>query len=297
MPWFFIVVEGDLKREALIAQQGYYAFRPRLGEAIDSALADAATLPDHLEDRAPVYVAWVDESEMDGELYETDSPDLLMSDGLSVRPVSEGRSFVCPAGIVPTGWQPDGIDRETIREGFVTRDDSHGFALEAQLEGGRLRTALESLIQLVPTVDTLVVTLIDHYDNIERVDGPVLIENAGRSLVKEVDLPPLKAVEQLSYLEQNVLDNGHVDFGVHSERADSTLWMTEHKTIHAVTSNPEMRERMAGSLAKELKQHEQLQMFSNWYSHVHYRRSESLDADRLTEWLLSDGWCINEPEG
>jgi hypothetical protein len=156
---------------------------------------------------------------------------------------------------------------------------------------------MQSLILVLPSVDSLVVTLLDHYDAHDIVDEPILQQNKVQCLAKEFGVSPPEASKQLDDLEKDLLDNGHVDLGVNSYDVDCTIWLTEHKTLLVVTSTAHVRDRARAVLAGQLREVSQLKSFSNHYSHFRYRPPGSLAADELTTNLQRKGWTIEAPIG
>jgi hypothetical protein len=295
LPWFFIVIEGlthPSPEADEIGQQGYYCQRRLLGEAIACAMSSATTAPNHLTAVSPTYVAVVDSDEMEGELYATDIDNLIESDELYVRPLAEGRTFRYPIGCVPSGWQPDGVELDSMREGFLAADTEAGFVLEAQVENQRLRHILERLLETVPVIDSIVVVLLDHYDSLEAINGESREENAASCLVKELAQPTQIALE-IDSIAKELFGNGHVDIGFSAQATPCTIWLTEHKTLHVVTTEQALRERMKQVLRDEgLEELAELPSFAQTFSHFHYRTADSLAAEQLTSWLQSRGWQL-----
>lgn len=288
--WFFIVVEGLVSDPVEIGQQGYYCQRPLLGQAIAAALAEAVQEPNCLREVAISYVAVVNEDEMEGELYETTTEGLIESDDLYVRPLDEGREFAIPTGVVFSAWQPEGVQRESIQAGLQAEDHEDGFVVEALVPGNQLEEVLLATIQALPTIDSLTTVLLDHYDSVEALSEDGLNENMLRCLTK--DCSNLSDVQQeIEAGRERLLHNGHVDIGFNSHESESTVWLTEHKTVHFVTADRELRDRIKQTLLdKGIPELAELPSFATTFSHFHYRPAESDNTDALVTWLMDQGW-------
>jgi len=137
--------------------------------------------------------------------------------------------------------------------------------------------------------------LLNHYDTGEAVDEGVLQENRDRCLVLDfAQESRVAAASVLQTLELNLLQNGHVDFGVNSYDCDCTIWLTEHKTFNIVTQDQALHRKLRRLLATETNQVDELESFANVYGHYHYRPPGSLSEEMLVAWLESAGWQLQQ---
>jgi hypothetical protein len=283
-------MEGRDLSGSTIRLANYYARTRLLGEAIDLAHHAARAEPTGIADPQPVYAEVVDDIE---EGLNVLIPNRLYHDPvLHTCPVEADAEFVSPQGIVAGADQPEGVDVCAIREGFVVLNGpENAWTIQAVIGRERLLQVWRKLVAQYTHVDAFIIQILDHFDNHLALREPGLGDNIAEVWVKDVDFNVAELSPFLNGLEVDLLQNGHVDFGVHSTTSEATLWLTEHKTLRLVTESEKFREQVVKCVSGDFSREELLSSFEdNGCSHYHYRPHGSRDRKSLTRWLRSTGW-------
>ena len=282
--WFLVGVEAVTPKRKIVLTN-YYASVPLLGTAVDLALKAPG-----LRHAVPIYADIVEgPAEGSEELVRRK----LYRETVDSRPLKQGRGFVDPHGVLIGAIQPDDAMLDSFGEGFaVLEGPEDGWTVHAMLHRDRLPTVWRRVAATFVQVDALIVQVLDHFDNhLEIADG-ALSANVREVWTKDVDLAPADFAPLFDSIETDILHNGHLDFAIHSTPTETTLWLTEHKTIRLVTANATVRDRVAECLAEDVPEFEHVLSFEdNGCSHYHYRPHGSRDRKQLAKWMRSTGWA------
>jgi hypothetical protein len=288
MHWFLIGVEALAPTQT--GTRTYYCARARLlGEALDVVLRAAGRTARGRHTAAPVCAEIVEEL--------PDGCTELIRRKLYLAPVTDAdeSGFVPPHGVLPAVHQPPTAPT-TLEEGFAVLDGPEdGFTVHAVVDRTRFEPVWQRVAAIFPQVDAIIVRVLNHYDNHLEVTEAGLRDNVLQTWVRDSALSPTQFAPLFHSLETDILHNGHLDFAIHSTPTDATLWLTEHKTIRLVATNPAFRDRVAECLAADVPERESAFSFeNNGVTHMHYRPHGSRNPKALARWLRSAGWTRTE---
>lgn len=177
--------------------------------------------------------------------------------------------FRWPSGVLPT---LDGaLHLQDVRDGHRRTRNGDVLATEAVVSGDRLVEVFMQVVELLPTADNVEVRVAGHHD-------------AGGTT--EVWLSPRmadvrKAIRFLDDHDVELLGNGHVEVAIYLRQQNSTLRLTEHKTLVWLTENPELADAFAGWMTERgVPARDPLALLST-VDHSHWRPTATRSRKKL----------------
>jgi hypothetical protein len=256
-PVTLVAAQGDHLGEAIAAAEKAYPRRPVLG----ARLCSAAPLGDSVGKSRDV-------------VEQTATTPLTSS------------AFRWPAGVVPelAALESAAAQAQVAvapRPGYVVLQEPPAAEgkpalsiIEAQVGGAELGELFLGWVERLPTADNLEVRLMHHF------------EDRGTT---EVWLTPRIGIKQiirfLDAHDHELIDNGLVELAIYLRKENSTLRLTEHKTLEWISADPSTVARTEQALAKlGVRRQDALARFSA-APHFHVRPGGTKDRASLGKYL------------
>lgn len=180
--------------------------------------------------------------------------------------------MVWPVGVVPElGALPV---LAGAAPGFIVHAEPELVAVEAQVGAAQVVDVFLGLIEKLPAADNVEVRLMHHFDDAGRTEVWLSPRIGGR-----------RALRFLDGYERDLIDNGGVEVAVYVRAEQSTLRLTEHKTILWLSRDRATEARTVAALrALGVRRLPSLVTLAS-APHFHYRPAAARDRATLARIL------------
>jgi hypothetical protein len=161
-----------------------------------------------------------------------------------------------------------------VAPGWVMREGSKLFVIEAQADEEHLTDLFLGLIERLPSADNLEIRVLDHFDDASTTDV---------WLTSRVD-----AKRILRFLDDHdveLLGNGHLEISVYVREQKATLRLSEHKTVVWLAEDRTLESEVQGWLRDLHVPRVNSLVTVRDGAHFHYRPAKSRDRKKLSDEL------------
>ena len=183
--------------------------------------------------------------------------------------------FRWPSGVLPRLSRTEGV--RGARRGYAIHPARPGegpLAIEAQTDGEHLVDLFLGLVERLPSADNLEVRLLDHFEDVGRIDV---------WLTSRVNAKKILAF--LDDFDVELIGNGHVELSVYVRAHRATLRLTEHKTVVWIAEARALEGEVTGWLRELGVPRGEPLVTAAGAPHFHYRPGKSRDRTKLGEAL------------
>ncbi len=268
-----------------------YHFRSQhLGEGIERAIRDAASLQTQDPHVDFVDVVCRDYDVDDESTFEFDEAVVVEPNALwRVREPDtydgSDDDFVFPVGATPNFDQDDGQlgDAEEIQEGYCVQHlDVNEPYIEVVSDGRRVAEVFFTLVRSLPVADGLEIRVEWHWND----------ENVTEVFLADPDLVGDGIIDYLRQHFDDIVRNGFLNIGVYCRAEETTLRLTDHKTIEFYAFSYD-RTRACEDILRDLNFSavDPLPSLSHRHGHYHWRPSSSKSRSEFISMITRDGFA------
>lgn len=183
-----------------------------------------------------------------------------------------GEAMVWPVGVIPELSALPAL--AGAAPGFSVHAEPELVAVEAQVGAAQVVDVFLGLVEKLPAADNVEVRLMHHFEDTGRTEVWLSPRIGGR-----------RALRFLDGYERDLIDNGGVEVAVYVRAEQSTLRLTEHKTILWLSRDRSTEARTVTALRSLGLRRVQTPVTLGSVPHFHYRPAGARDRATLARIL------------